>query len=257
MLLMFLQTEAMHACKPQPCMSPKGSSTLTCYRLVHIFLTFVYRSSNTYIITSHLLCLPHVLPNADGCIPALTGQLRRVNDTVFASSLFTVPILNFTEGQNYKNSSAGFPMCYQVSGQSNRYFNLISDDCVSVNAHYALALDPSRQVIKAIGVVATDSKNTCHYIQVEVNDAGSCVAQVDGQALIANGTEFTGVSVHHKHSLVRIIVPNCSPPKQRLVMWIHCHKLLVSNMQQNLISFIINRGLQQRPTAHGLIGEFY
>ena len=148
-------------------------------------------------------------------------------------------------------------MCYQVSGQDNRYLNLISDVCVSVNAHYVLAKDPSRQVIKAIGVVATDRKNTCHYIQVVVNDAGRCVAQVDGQALISNGTEFIGVSVHHKHSLVKISVPNCSPPKQQLVMWIHCHLILVSNVEQSLIRFIINRGLQQRPTAHGLIGEFY
>ena len=200
-----------------------------------------------------------MFPNADNdnCIPALTGQLRSINDTVFANTAFAVPILNFTEGQNYKNSFAGFPMCYQVYGQRNTYFNLISDKCLSVNAYYVAAEDPYANVIKAIGVVATDNNNACHYVQVEVNDAGRCVAQVDEQALISNGTEIMGITVHHRNNLVRISVPNCSPPKQQLVAWVHCERILLFNLEQNLIRFIINRGLQQRPTAHGLIGEFY
>ena len=146
-------------------------------------------------------------------------------------------------------------MCYHVAGQRNRYFNLISDNCVSVNAHFGT--DYGSNEIKAIGVVATDRSNTCHYIQVEVNYAGICVAQVDGQALITNGTEIMGVSVHHERCLVRINVPNCSPPKQQLVMWIYCQRALVNNSPQTMIKYIINRDLQQRPTAHGLIGEFY
>ena len=78
-----------------------------------------------------------------------------------------------------------------------------------------------------------------------------------GQALVNNGTEIRGVSVHHESRLVTISVPNCSPPKERLVMWVYCQRLFVGNNPQTMIKYIINRKLQQRPTAHGLIGESY
>ena len=148
-------------------------------------------------------------------------------------------------------------MCYEVRGQSGRYLNLISDCCTSVNAHYVAASDPGETVIKVIGVVATDRGNETHYIKVEVNINGFCEAQMDGQALVNNETEIMGVSVHHKNQLVTISVPNCSPPNEQLVMWVYCQRLMVLNNPQTIIKYIINRSLQQRPTAHGLIGESY
>ena len=197
-----------------------------------------------------------MLVTADNCFSDPT-KLREVNDTVFANPLFTVPILNFTDTTDYRNSTKGIPMCYQVSGQADKYLNYISDDCVSVNAYYRLALDPSRQVIQKIGVVATDRGNDCHYVQVEVNASGICIATIDGQTLDNNDTRILGLSVSHRNKIVRIDVPNCAPPNERLVFWINCQKALVSNMEQSFIRFIMNRGLQQRPTAHGLVGEFF
>ena len=148
-------------------------------------------------------------------------------------------------------------MCYEVQGQRDSYFNLISDCCTSVNAHYVAASDPAETVIKVIGVVATDRGNETHYIKVEVNSKGFCEAQMDGQALVNNGTEIMGVSVHHENKLVTISVPNCSPPNEQLVMWVYCQILLIRSNLQTMIKYIINRSLQQRPTAHGLIGESY
>ena len=147
-------------------------------------------------------------------------------------------------------------MCYEVHGKNDTYFNLISDNCTSVNAFYVAAKDPAGNVIKVISVMATDNKAVCHYIRVEVKE-GICVAHIDGQALLNNGTMIYGVNVKHKNSLVQIGVPNCGSPDERLVMWVHCQKLLIGNHEQSMIKYIINRGLRDRPKAHGLIGELY
>ena len=104
--------------------------------------------------------------------------LRSINDTVFGNPVFTVLILNTTDGY-HRSSAVVFPMCYEVHGQSDSYFNLISDCCTSVNAHYVAAESYFGNVIKVIGVVATDRGNETHYIKVEVNGSGFCEAQVD------------------------------------------------------------------------------
>ena len=197
----------------------------------------------------------HFLIHTDNTTSTPTG-LRSINDTVFSYPFFTVPILNTTDGR-HRSGAVGFPMCYEVYGRSDSYFNLISDCCTSVNAHYVADESYFRNVIKVIGAVATDRGNETHYIKVEVNGSGFCEAQVDGQALVNNGTEIRGVSVHHESRLVTISVPNCSPPKERLAMWVYCQKLLLGNNPQTMSRYIINRRLQQRPTAHGLIGESY
>lgn len=206
------------------------------------------------------LSLPHALPTmyADNSTSTPKGLQRstNINDTVFGNPVYTVPLLNTTGGR-HRSGAVGFPLCYEIHGQSDSYFNLISDCCTSVNAHYVAANDRFENVIKVIGVVATDRGNETHYVKVEVNSNGFCEAQVDGQALVNNGTEIMGVSVHHENKLVTISVPNCSPPKERLVMWVYCQKHLFRNNPQTMIKYVINRRLQQTPTAHGLIGESY
>ena len=148
-------------------------------------------------------------------------------------------------------------MCYEVQGQSDTFFNLISDNCVSVNAHYVAAEEPKESVIKAIGVVGTDRANSCHYVSVSVTENGTCAAMVDGEELVNNSSDMYGIAVKHRNELVRIDAPNCGQRSDRLVMWVHCQKLLVRNVPQTMIKFIINRGLCQRPSAHGLIGKLH
>ena len=146
-------------------------------------------------------------------------------------------------------------MCYEVKGKPNKFLNLISDNCVSVNAHYVAAKDPAENVIKAIGVVGTDRANRCHYVNVSVTEDGTCEATVDGEKLVNDSIDMYGFAVKHRNKLVRIDAPNCGLGSAHLVMWVHCQKILVRTMPQNLIKFIINRGLCQRPSAHGLIGK--
>ena len=169
--------------------------------------------------------------------------------------VYTVPILNFTEGSSPNCDTTGYPICYEVHGQKDTFFNLISDNCVSVNAYYVAAEEPGDNVIKAIGVVATDKANECHYVNVSVTENGTCEADVDGEELVNSSSDMYGLVVKHRSRVVRIDAPNCGQRPHHVVMWVQCQRLLIRNMPQTMITFMINRGLCQRPSAHGLIGK--
>ena len=59
-------------------------------------------------------------------IPPTAGLVT--NDTVVGDPLFTVPI-----------TVMGTSLCFEVQGLANRIFNLVSDVCTTVNAHYTIA----------------------------------------------------------------------------------------------------------------------
>ena len=190
-----------------------------------------------------------------------TGVPIPVNDTVMADPLFTVPI----NTQNTSGILEGTPLCYEVHGRNNTYLNLVSDDCTSVNAYtteFLVEWQPGEieavNVIRVIGVVATDASNECHYIRVQVTDSGMCMAEVDGDSLDSAMLEKNNMTVYHKNNMVRISVPNCELPSRHLVMWVRCQKLRVTDIsddQYTMTKFIISRGLKHKALAHGLIGE--
>ena len=189
-------------------------------------------------------------------------QTSTVNDTVMADPLFTVPI----DTRNTSDILEGTPLCYEVHGRNNTYLNLVTDDCTSVNAfttEFLVEWQPGEieavNVIRVIGVVATDAADECHYIQVQVTDSGMCTAEVDGDSLDSAMLEKNNMTVYHKNNMVRISVPNCERNSRRhLVMWVRCQKLRVADIsddQHTMAKFIISRGLKHRALAHGLIGE--
>ena len=99
-----------------------------------------------------------------------------VNDSAIASVLYTVPLRTM----NTSNIIEGTPLCYEVHGRADRYFNLVSDDCTSVNAHYVAAVRPrAGNVIDQIGIVTSDCSNRCQRIQVDVTTGGQCQTQID------------------------------------------------------------------------------
>ena len=178
-----------------------------------------------------------------------------------ADPLFTVPI----NTQNTSGILEGTPLCYEVHGRNNTYLNLVSDDCTSVNAYtteFLVEWQPGEieavNVIRVIGVVATDAADECHYIRVQVTNSGMCTAEVDGDSLDSAMFVKNNMTVYHKNNMVRIMVPNCEPKNRNLVMWVRCQKLRVTDISDNqytMTKFIISRGLKHRALAHGLIGE--
>jgi len=163
------------------------------------------------------------------------GQVT--NDTVVGDPLFTVSI-----------TSTGQSLCYEVHGMPNRIFNLISDECTTVNAYYApINIPENGNIISRIGVRAVPNSGFCKNVSVELY---SCRAFIDGTEVIGLREE-EGVEVRRMRNRVRISVPNCD--NLRLVVWVMCQNI----SGQTMLRFVITRDLNLRPTSHGLIGTLF
>ena len=151
-------------------------------------------------------------------------------------------------------------LCFEIHGRADKYFNLVSDSCVSVNAHYVRAHRLlGYNIINEITVRAVGLDGTCRNIAVRVS---GCQAFIDGTVL--NGTfSSAGVSIRTYSNRVRISLPNCQDLD--LVMWVFCERNELRgfpeqgepdvNVGVDLLRFVIARGYNIRETAHGLLGE--
>ena len=178
----------------------------------------------THLIPLKLLFLPF------DCI-----GLVFVNDSVIADPQYTLSLP--------ENGSEA--LCYEVHGTANDYYNIISDICTSVNAHYTVIpgqTDRNRMSTIGIHAVADEGATLgCTDIQI---DHLNCAAQVDGN--VVNSSIYVGdIRVRKFNNRWRISVPNC----RRLgsVMWITC--------EARWLRFDVVRGSSLTPTSHGLLGE--
>ena len=178
-----------------------------------------------------------------------------MNDTLTGDPLLTVPILtdpNVEPGDDIES------LCYEVHGDDGSYFNLISDECTSVNAYYQEAVTPSPNidlnVVTQIGVRARGT-DSCWDIQVNLD---TCSATVNGGALLSNSFDGISVKPYASSSRVRISVPNCGDTM--LVMWVFCREGQVEDpvtwvyYDITFIRFVVMRGLNLNEQSHGLIG---
>ena len=179
-----------------------------------------------------------------------------VNDTLIRDPLMTVPI--FTD-LNVRQGDPISSICYEVHGAANTFFNLITDECTSVNAHYQEAVTPSPSidlnVVTQIGVRTVGDSGACWNIQVDLN---MCMVSVNGEGIVTN--TFDGISLKRYNAhRVRISVPNCGDTM--LVMWVMCRNGSVEDpvtweyFNINFIRFVVMRGLNLNERSHGLIGN--
>ncbi len=180
-----------------------------------------------------------------------------VNDTVIGDPLFSVPILVADE-QLQALGLTSLTMCYEVHGKSDQWFNLVTDECASVNAHYS-ALARDLNIIDEIGVRAVDEMDQCVNVSVDVD---MCSAKINQRSLALNERySRNGVSVRRYSNRVRISVPNCND--LTLVMWVICQRHTLEDPSQpgasvtgDMIKFVVMRGLNFRQRrAHGLLGK--
>ena len=151
------------------------------------------------------------------------------------------------------NENERVSLCYEVHGEADANFNLVSDLCVSVNAHYArVRSDVDINVIDRIGVRAVNNASQCHNITADLN---GCRAFVDG-AEITTSYRMGGISVRKYPTRVRIAVPNCED--HDLVMWVFCQSGTFENgnatFEAPMIRYVIARGLNLAETSHGILG---
>ena len=138
-------------------------------------------------------------------------------------------------------------LCFEIHGSVNKVFNLVSDRCVSVNALYVSMNNPDDgNVITSIGIKAVNNRGQC--VNIVISLAEQCIPAVNSQQFMYYNKY--GILVMKHDGRVSVSVPNCE--NEQLVMWIMCRTIA----GQEMIDFTITRGLNLRPTSHGLIGMY-
>ena len=163
-----------------------------------------------------------------------------MNDTVIADPLFTAPVVG------------GGQFCYEIHGKPDTIFNLVSDRCTLVNAHYvAMNMAENGNIIGAVGIRSADADGNCHTIEVRLSQPGS----ISPMEVLVDGVEVSGVTqrdsvrVRAYSNRVRISVPNCELVD--LVMWV----IHMEMDGQHMLKYVIMRGCNLAPTSHGLVGK--
>lgn len=163
--------------------------------------------------------------------------------------MMTVPINVISDIPNLPSLS----LCYELHGRKDTYFNLISDMCLSVNAHYTNPIpDPPINVIDQIAVVATDQGN--NNVRISVDLAG-CTARVDG-SVIDTVYYSQGILVRSISSQeVAISTSNCQD--QAVVMRVFCHRGMLYGDVDNstdMIRLVVGRNVSLTDRSHGIVG---
>ena len=161
--------------------------------------------------------------------------------------LYEVPVTHTPHGMDPTTTS----LCYQIHGESDMYYNLISDTCVQVNVLYAAYSTNSdaANYIKAIGILAHDSGGNCTKIELQTRRC----------KLTINGANFNGSYSQNKIEVFsagrqnyEVAIPNCKATQgDDLKLRIACQKVT----DQKVIQFSVIRGGELRPSAHGIVGK--
>lgn len=179
-----------------------------------------------------------------------------MNDTVVGDPLMAVPLnINAMPGLDLNLNNRIPFLCFEVHGDEDEYFNLVSDDCVSVNAHYA-RLNQYLNIIDQVGIRAVDEAQRCRNIAVDLD---TCLPTVDGIQLSTNFRQ-NGIYVRIYRSHVRVSVPNCNGTSH-LVMNVICQRnfsfvdpFTEERSKVDMIKFVITRGINLNENSHGLLG---
>ena len=142
-------------------------------------------------------------------------------------------------------------LCYEIHGDADQWFNLVTDSCTTVNALYT-PLNDRLNVITKIGVKAVDDDNKCVEILV---DRSQCSVSVDGTVLGMESYSSGNINVRRYSKRARISVPNCNDIN--LIMWVICEQRTLpnSNVAGDMLKFVVLRGLNYGRRAHGLLGK--
>ena len=190
--------------------------------------------------------------------PSAFDPIIKVNDTVIGDPLFAVP-LNVRDLESLDLDTDRISLCYEIHGEANQWFNFVTDECTSVNAHYIGIVGGELNVISQISIRAVDADSNCREILVNLEN---CSVELDGIAI--NGSRYSENEITIRRFTmvrrVRVTVPNCQ--EQSLVMWITCQtrttKSPVSNelITFDSIRFDVMRGLNfGHRDSHGIIGN--
>ena len=159
-----------------------------------------------------------------------------VNDTIIGDPLFTVTL-----------PEADAFMCYEVHGEAGKYFNLISDTCISVNALYSALVDQPRiNMMGEIGIYAKGRGSNASCVEFRIRHSG-CSGSVNGET-ITSLYQQDSISIRAYPKRWRVSLPNCG--SSQVVIWIFCED------PPEMLRLHIARGNNLSPTSHGLLGGY-
>ena len=151
-------------------------------------------------------------------------------------------------------------LCYQVHGEDGKFYNLVSDECVSVNAHVTRPFpEINSHVIDEISVRATGTNGSCYDILVSREN---CSVSVNRESIPINTYFKEGnVSLHNDRriarlpNVIRISVPNCGRALVDTIS-IKCTEYAIRDAPAptEVLEFTATRGLSPIEAAHGLVG---
>ena len=168
---------------------------------------------------------------------------------------YTVPINLGGPLPNFPFPMTITPLCYEFHGEAGQIFNLVSDTCTLVNAHYTQPIpELDINVIDVVTVRAQDTAGVCRDIRMQLT---GCSVSVDGTP-VNDIDNMNGIRVHKYPNRVRVSIPNCA---RSVVMWMLCERGSLQNpvfsedVQMDMIKFVLARGVGLNPTSHGLLGK--
>ena len=175
--------------------------------------------------------------------------VRTVNDTIVADPVYAVP-LKIVAGA-IPGTNGDVSLCYEIHGDADKWFNLISDTCLSVNARYSECMFPGGDIghhIDKLGILAVSSTSQCREVMVSMVE-GVCSATVDGSS--TEMLDEDGLVVTKRRNHVRISAPNCN--NQMVIIWVKCENFSTFDMMR----IVVHRGFNLNPTSHGFLGELH
>ena len=175
-------------------------------------------------------------------------SLAILTDTIVfvGDPLYEVPVTHTPEGMDPTTTS----LCYQIHGENEKYFNIISDRCVQVNVLYdPIRRDPQAgNYIKDVGIVAHNTAGGCNSIEVT---GRRCTVTIDGNALNGSYDQDGVIITSTGKKLYEVTLPNCKATQgDDLRFRLRCVK--VDNKRIVRIDVIRNGG---RAGTHGLLGK--
>ena len=147
------------------------------------------------------------------------------------------------------NPPGDLSLCYEIHGDADKWFNFISDKCLSLNAYYkeGVVFNRTGHVIRQLAVLSEDLNGVCRQVLMIMDDAGVCSVTVDGSEV--NVSNSGGLMVNKNRNRIRVSVPNCD--NHMVVMWASCEEFFGTSMMK----VVVSRGFNLRPTSHGFLGK--
>ena len=188
--------------------------------------------------------------------PCTAAQIEvgDIVDSVLTNPVFSV-LLDIEGAESDSN------LCYEVNGESGNFFNLVSDLCFSINAHYeAIEGATDLNKIEELSITTFDAADECNSIVISAQeDCKSAILLRGTQAeIVTRRYRRNGIQIDFVDgSTIEVLLPCKTYPGGGVRVVVMCQEnfesLPVKNLQVAFNRAKLPASSQSFP--HGLLGE--